>query len=175
MLNLKTNEFFKAEAAKINQSAINRELDKLFSTLKAARGKCPPEKIFDNFKKHVDTAILVDSIAPKELPEFVRELEKISNSFPINHEVPTTGEIQKHLRQLNSGKASIDVDLELLKKCEDPLILQFLHRMANNLWSNLDIPSVWGNSRLKTLWKEKGQRRILVSIEDLASDQQCAS
>ena len=166
MLNLKTNEFFKAEAAKIIQSAINRELDKLFSTLKAARGKCPPEKIFDNFKKHFDTAIFVDSIAPKELPEF---------NFPINHEVPTIGEIQKHLRQLNSGKATNDVDLELLKKCEDPLILQFLHRMANNLWSNLDIPSVWGNSRLKTLWKEKGQRMILVSIEDLASDQQCAS
>ena len=43
------NEYFKAEAAKINQFAINRDLDKLFSrakkqesTLKAAPGKCPP-------------------------------------------------------------------------------------------------------------------------------------
>ena len=74
MLNLKTNEFFKAEASKINQSAINRELDKLFSTLKPACGKCPPEKIFDHFKKHFNTAILVDSIAAKELPEFARDL-----------------------------------------------------------------------------------------------------
>ena len=42
------NEFFKAEAAKISQSAINRELGKLFSwtkkqvsTLKPSPGKCP--------------------------------------------------------------------------------------------------------------------------------------
>ena len=43
------NDYFKAKVAKINQSAINRELDKLFSrankqesTLKPAPGKCPP-------------------------------------------------------------------------------------------------------------------------------------
>ena len=30
--------------------------------------------------------------------------------------------------------------------------------MANKLWSNLDIPAVWGNSRLKTLWKGKGSK-----------------
>ena len=30
--------------------------------------------------------------------------------------------------------------------------------MANNLWSNLNIPTVGGNSRLKTLWKGKGSK-----------------
>ena len=30
--------------------------------------------------------------------------------------------------------------------------------MANNLWSNLNIPVVWRNSRIKTLWKEKGSK-----------------
>ena len=176
------NEYFKAEAAKFNQSAINRELDKLCSrgkkqesTLKPASGKCPPEKIFDNFKKHFNPTSLVDSVAPKELSGnlLVRELQKVSNNFPISHEVPTIDEIQKHLRQLKSRKASNDVDLELLQKCEHPLMLQVIHGMANNLWSNLDIPAVWGNSRLKTLWK--GQSQIIVSIKDLASNQQCAS
>ena len=37
-------------------------------------------------------------------------------------------------------------------------MLQVIDRMANNLWSNLDIPAVWGNSRLKTLWKGKGSK-----------------
>ena len=48
---------FKAEATKISQFAISRKLDKLFSwakkqesTLKPAPGKCPPEKIYDDFK-----------------------------------------------------------------------------------------------------------------------------
>jgi len=33
-----------------------------------------------------------------------------------------------------------------------------IHRMANNLWTNLDLHNVWGNSRLKTLWKGKGSK-----------------
>ena len=37
-------------------------------------------------------------------------------------------------------------------------MLQVVHRMANNLWSNLDILAVWGNSRLKTLWTGKGSK-----------------
>ena len=170
----------------INQSAINRELDKLFSraktqesTFKPTPVKCPSEKIFDHFKKLFNPTILVDLVAPKELSgnlsEFVRELQKISNNFLINHEVPTIDEIQRHLRQLKSGKASNDVDPKLLKKREHPLMLQVIHRMASNLWSNLDILAVWGNSRLKTLWMGKGSILDLSSMEDLASDSQCAS
>ena len=34
-------------------------------------------------------------------------------------------------------------------------MLQAIHRIANNLWPNLDLPAVWGNSKLKTLWKGK--------------------
>ena len=37
-------------------------------------------------------------------------------------------------------------------------MLQVIDRMANNLWSNLDIPVVWEDSRLKTLWKGKGPK-----------------
>ena len=80
----------------------------------------------------------------------------ISNNFLINHEVPSIDEIQKHLGQLKSGKASNDADPELLKKSEHPLMLQVIHAIANNQWLNLDLPAVCGNYRLKTLWKGKG-------------------
>ena len=146
--------------------------------MKPAPGNFPPEKIFDHFIKHFNPTSFVDSLAPEELscnlPEFVRGLQNISNNFPINHEVPTIDEIQKHLRQLKSGKASNNVDLELLKKCGHPLMLQVIDRMANNLWPNLDIPRLLIlDSRLSGM--EKGQSRIPVSIEDLALNQQCAS
>ena len=55
-----------------------------------------------------------------------------------------------YMKGLKSGKVSNDADSELLKKYEHPLMLQVIDRMANNLWSNLDIPAVLGNSRLKT-------------------------
>ena len=81
----------------------------------------PPEKMFDHFKKHFSPTNLINSVAPEELscnlPEFVCELQNISNNFSINQELPTLDEIQKHLHQLKSGKASNDVDPELLKKC----------------------------------------------------------
>ena len=54
-------------------------------------------------------------------------------------------------------------------------MLQVIHRMSNNLWSNPDLPAVWSNYRLKTLWKGKVSSQPLVSMEDLASDQQRAS
>ena len=80
-------------------------------------------------------------------------MQNISNNFPINHDVPTIDYCK-----LKSGKASNDVDLELLKKCEHPLMLQVIHRMLKKLWSNFNFPAVWGNYRLKTLWKGKGSK-----------------
>ena len=40
-----------------------------------------------------------------------------------------------------------------------PIMLNVIHRMTLNLWENLDVPSAWGNSRLKTLWKGKGSKK----------------
>ena len=37
-------------------------------------------------------------------------------------------------------------------------MLQVIHKLAENLWSNLDLPTAWGNSKLKTLWKGKGSK-----------------
>ena len=85
-------------------------------------------------------------------------MQNISGRFPINHEVPSIDEIQTQLHQLKSGKASNDVDPELLKRCEHPVMLTVIHRMGSNLWENLDMATAWGNSRLKTLWKGKGSK-----------------
>ena len=82
--------------------------------------------------------------------------------------MPTIDEIQKHLYQLKSGKASDNVDLDLLKKCEHSLMLQVIHTMAIT-WSNLNLPAVLGNSRLETLQKGKTSKpdpskyRVLLS------------
>ena len=167
--NFLRNEYFKEEAAKLNQYAIYRELDKLFScakkqetTLKQAPGKCPPQKILEHFKKHFNPENPSENYTPDELnkniPEFILELREISSQFSINHDAPTTEEIQTHLHRLKSGKASNDVDPEILKKCEHPVMLSVIHRLTSNLWSDLDLPHAWGNSKLKTLWKGKGSK-----------------
>lgn len=114
----------------------------------------------NHFKNHFNPDNNRDT--PEELsvnvPTFVPELQEISNRFPINHNAPSVEEIQSHLRQLKSGKASNDIDPELLKKCEHPIMLKVIHRIAENLWSSMDLPIAWGNSKLKIPWKGKGSK-----------------
>jgi hypothetical protein len=164
------DEYYKAEAEKIDQFAINRELDKLFSkaksqqtTLKPVPDACPPDNIMKHFKAHFNLNDLSDTYTPDELgenlPTFVQELQNISKQFSINDEPPTVIEIQDCLRDLKTKKASNDIDPELLKRCEHPVMLEVLHRMTLNIWNNMDIPDAWGNSRLKTLWKGKGSKK----------------
>ena len=164
------DEHFKAEATKINQYAINRELDKLFAkakqqktTLRAVPDGCPPEKIVKHFKAHFNPDDPSLNFNPDELgddlPEFVEELQNISRRCAINDDPPTIEEIQTHLNALKTKKASNDIDPEILKRCEHPIMLEVIHRMTTNLWDLIDVPSAWGNSRLKTLWKGKGRKK----------------
>ena len=39
-------------------------------------------------------------------------------------------------------------------------MFQAIRGIASNLWSILDLPVVWGNFKLKTLWKGKGAQLV---------------
>ena len=164
------DEYFKMEAEKINQFAINRELDKLFSkakrqqtTFKSVPDVCPADKILEHFKAHFNPDNPADIYTPdelgKNLPMFIKDLQQVSRKFSINDHPPTVNEIQDCLKQLKINKASNDIAPELLKRCEHPIMIEALHRMTRNLWEEMDIPTAWGNSRLKTLWKGKGSKK----------------
>ena len=163
------NQYFKDEAQKLNQLSINRELEKLFTrakrqdtTLKSCNHSCSPDKLLKHFRTHFNPENNQPE-RPRELdaqlPEFVESLRRASAMTDINSQPPTTEEIRYHLQKLKNGKASNDIEPELLKRCEQPIMLNVIHRMTLNLWENLDVPSAWGNSRLKTLWKGKGSKK----------------
>ena len=145
-----------------------RELYKLVSrptkqesTLEPALGKCLPQKILAHCRKHFNPISLVDLVSPKELsgnlPEFVRELQSISNNFPINHEVLTIDKIQKRLCQLKSGKASNNADLELLKKHVNAHLCfkLFVEWQIAYGQTSISLP-FRGIYTLKTLWMGQG-------------------
>ena len=166
------NEHFKQEANQINNLAINREIEKLFSraksqhtTLQPINSNCPPDKILSHFKNHFNPddpskENTPDSLTGGNLPDFIEELRSISDTNQITDTPPTVEEIQKHLKELKAKKASNDIEPELLNRLNDhPVMLQVVHRIMTNLWENLDLPTSWGNSRLKTLWKGKGSKK----------------
>ena len=164
------NEHFRQEAEKLNTLAINRELDKLFcrarsqeTTLKPVESSCPTQKLMNHFQTHFNPNDPSKDSTPDELcskiPIFVKDLQKLSDGVVINDDPPNIEEIQKHLQALKPNKACNDIEPELLRLCNTPIMLEVLHRMILNLWNNLDLPVAWGNSQLKTLWKGKGSKR----------------
>ena len=83
------NQFYKSEAENINQFAINRELDKLFSraknqetTLKSTTGKCPPEKLPKHFQSHFNPN-RANSVIPEELSTKAPDFHLIFGTSPI--------------------------------------------------------------------------------------------
>ena len=164
------DQHFKAEAEKINQFAINRELSKLFvrakkqeSTLKRIPVICPANDILEHFKSHFNphdpsTTRTPDGLS-SNIPIFITELQEISRNFNINNEPPSVEEIKECLNKLKNNKASNDIAPELLKHCGTPIMIEVLHCMMGKLWREMDIATAWGNSRLKNLWKGKGSKK----------------
>ena len=164
------NEHYKLEAEKMNSFAINRQIEKLFrkaknqeTTLRNKNNSCPAEDLLKHFKSHFNPKDPSIDSSPDEMtdniPIFVKELQKLSDSAEINDTPPTINEIQKHIQQLKNNKASNDVEPELLKRCSHPIMLEVIHRIVNNLWNNYDLPKSWGQSSLRTLWKGKGSKK----------------
>ena len=154
------DEYYKAEAAKINQFAINRELEKLFarakkqgSTLKRVPESCPADKIKEHFKAHFNPDQTAEP--PEELcgrlPAFLEHLQSVSDQFTISNEPPSDAELKKGLEELKTKKSNNDVDPDLLKRCDHPVIFSVIRRLSTNLWEKMDIAEAWGKSRLKTL------------------------
>ena len=151
------NEYLKREAEKINQLAINRELEKLFhrakeqgTTLKSVNHSCEPQKLVEHFKSHFNPPDPSKITTPVELhrnnqPTFIQKLQDISRSIPINNAPPSLEEIQRHIKLLKNNKASNDIAPDLLKRCNHPIMVQVIHRMTSNLWIELDLPEAWGN------------------------------
>ena len=139
------NEYYKQQAEKLNQLAINRELEKLFrlareqqSTLKAVDSICPSNELLKHFKSHFNPVDPSNNGSPAELsnenlPRFIVDLQTISEVTPISVQVPTIEEIENQIQKLKLNKASNDIEPELLRRCDHPVMMQVIHRMISNL------------------------------------------
>ncbi|XP_066926178.1 uncharacterized protein [Clytia hemisphaerica] len=159
------NEYLKHEAEKLNQLAINRELEELFhrakqqgKTLKSLNHSCDAQKLADHFNPTDHFGPTSPELERDNLPLFLEELQNISRNIHIDDSPPTIDEIEHQLKLLKNNKASNDIAPDILKACNHPIMNQVIHRMTLNLWNNLDIADAWGNSKLKTLWKNKGSK-----------------
>ena len=135
------------------------------TTLKHAQNSCEVQKLIKHFKTHFNPHDPSKLNTPNELrneeenlPPFVQNLRDISKNITINDNSPTLEEIQKQIELLKNNKANNDIHPKLLEICNEPVTHEIIHRITSNLWENLDVPESWGNSRLKTISKNKGSK-----------------
>ena len=103
------NKYLEQEAEKINQLAVNRNLERLFhrakeqgTTLKPNPSSCQPQKLLEHFKSHFNPVDPSELVEPSELrtdlPTFICELQEISRKTPIEDNPPSIDEIRKHIK-----------------------------------------------------------------------------
>ena len=67
---------------------------------------------------------------------------------------PDINEVRSCLNKLKNGKASNDIPSIFLKDAsENNEFLAELTKLYQDVWSSMQVPKLWGHSRLISLWK----------------------
>lgn len=166
-------EFYRREAEDINHLMVTRQIEKGFrkareqqTTLKRAPvASCDPETLREYFTAAFNTSPPLNtppdlSDTPELAASFISTLKEKSAQHPISSASPSLKEVKDTLSSLKNGKSATDIPPELLKyAAESPKLLRDLHKVLTDIWDNPStLPSSWGESRLCTLYKNKGKR-----------------
>ena len=158
------NELLKDKAKNINLAKEQRKVTKLWKNAKN-HGKeifhkpkpiqCPGLSTF--FEEHFnpDQSSLTTPVEIQHLPPYIESLRQLNPE--INQDPPTQDEISNGIKQLNTGKATIDVEAEILQ-CADsiPQFRNHLEEYFRQIWSSAEVPEQWRLSGMTPIWKKKG-------------------
>ena len=165
------NEHYENEAKSINNLIMTRQIEHAFAKSKTQNTKlrassqlqCEPEQLRDKFMRHFNPEKRTQTppeLDDTETPAFVEELKTISDLCDINFNCPDLNELVSTLRQLKNNKASNDVAPEILKAASyDQSFVENFHQLIIEVWRSRNVPAQWGESRLETIFKNKGSRR----------------
>ena len=158
------NQLLKTKAQSINQAKEQRKVAKLW---REARNHdkviyrkpkpllCPG--LATHFKNHFSPNHS-NLNTPHEIqhpPAFIQSLRYLTST--IKQEPPNREEISNAIKQLNTGKSTIDIEAEIIKCAEDvPQFIDHLERYYNKIWIQTEVPNQWRVSGISPIWKNKG-------------------
>ena len=117
-------------------------------------------KLVNHFKAHFNPP--PPETVPTEItnpPDFIADLQQITQNIDIDSTPPTADEIQTTLSKLHNKKSSNDVPPEFLKaaaQCEK--FISIFKSLTDEIWHTRKVPSFWGHGRLEALFKGKGSK-----------------
>ncbi|XP_033111719.1 uncharacterized protein LOC117112688, partial [Anneissia japonica] len=158
------SRMLKEEGHKLNDARQHRHVTKLWRNAKT-HGKFintkPRNNVCSGLAKHFkeqfnpDHSHLTMPDDIKNPPECITKLQNHVND--INNLPPTLPEIKIAINSLNNGKASLDVEGDILKiAIESQEYCERLETYLRKIWETKEIPSRWGESKITPLWKKKG-------------------
>jgi len=115
---------------------------------------CPPEKLREQFTKHFGPRYV-------STPPEVSDPQSYSHILPddkiVVDETPPT--VKSAISKLKNGKATGTDGLaaELLKYNDCVELPHFITHLLVDVWNGGDVPSSWKHSRVRRLFKNKGQ------------------
>ncbi|XP_071959537.1 uncharacterized protein [Antedon mediterranea] len=158
------NEYLYEEASKLNEAHQNRKIFDLWRKAKEHGDvirkapkpiKCPGlrEHFKDHFNPDQSSLKIPDEISTP--PEYIINLRQ--PEFEMDNEPPSKKEIIDAIGHLKGRKATLDVASEMLQVAtENPVFVDHVHRLFEEIWRTKEVPSDWGLSKLTTIWKKKG-------------------
>ena len=165
------NEKLKSEAEDINKYANQKEIEKLFRSIKKestafadikTKRECDPNKLKEYFARHFSDKDY--PTAPEEFdsaPDFIRKLQEISKNSQIKTEAPDEEELKSVINKLKNGKSANDVPTAYIKcALKDKDFLNEIVLLYQTVWATNYIPIEWGHSKLVALWKGAKKGKI---------------
>ena len=158
------NDILKAKANEINAAKETRQVAKLWKKAKNHDKiiinkpkpiQCPG--LASYFKSHFspDHSSLPIPTELQDPPQYIQLLQ--TYSLEIRNDPPSSDEILNGINKLNKGRATIDVETEmLLVAATIPEFINLLEDYYRHIWTVKQVPNQWRLSRLSALWKRKG-------------------
>ena len=159
-----TNKTLEEKGKGLNELKEQRKITKLWRTAKKhgtnlhSKPKsiqCPG--LAKHFKDHFNPnhSTLFQPPELDDPPEFIQLLR--NPNLEINNSPPSQEEISAGIKQLNSGKATYDMEAEIVKQLDDlESFRQHLETYFKEIWTKKQVPNAWRKSRITPIWKRKG-------------------
>ena len=156
------NRYFSIMATRNNKAAEMREVEKEFrlasenSLLKASTSQyCSAEALHAHFSEHFK-AKPTPAATSLDNPEYVDALQLLEEVIKAGE--PSLEEVKCEIAKLKNGRClGVDkISGEPLKYVDTPELAEHLHATFRRVWTHEECPSTWTESRVKSLYKNKG-------------------
>ena len=130
------------------------------------QGKCifDPEENRSNVANYYESLYKAPPMPPHEyhqhVTDSIKRFEKNRDyeEDPVNTP-PSIDEVRKVINKRKDGKATTDINNEMIKRGGEPMT-KMIYDFVAHFWNNEKVATQWNEGLITSLWKKKGDREV---------------